>query len=190
MARDRQLTANFRVGEAPCYHRATEEQAGRLEETAARVLQPARNVFGPLEITSWTHWSDCSPRSGAHSHGGTVDVVPLQADAREVWEWMAVHLVPSGYIGRLIYEPGRSDQGEHIHVAAREDMVAVFGDPRIQVLEEIAPGEYRLFFDDPGWAIPIPGLTVTAGAPGLFGFLGALLAFLILAPERQPAATS
>jgi len=190
MARDRRLTADFRVSEAPCWWESSEEQADRLQETAARVLQPSRNVFGPIQVTSWTHWSDCSPRTGAHAHGGTVDVVPLKADTREVWEWMAVHLVPSGYIGRLIYEPTTPDQNEHIHIAPREDMVAAHGDARIQVLEELPDGSYRLFFDDtPGGPIPIPGLTVTAPAPGLFGFLGALLAGILLAPERRRAAS-
>lgn len=174
MPRDRQLSANFRLSEWPCWELATESQVLELQETVARVLQPIRSRFGPVWPTSWMHWSSgCVPRSGAHAQGGTVDFQVADGRTREAWEWGAQHLVPAGYIGRWIYEPERRDhqgrkvQGEHIHVAPREDMLALNGDGRIQVLEETAEGQYRLWFDgDPELGpIEIPGLTVTVPRP-------------------------
>ena len=66
---------------------------------------------------------------------------------REAHTWADRFLIPTGYIGRLIYEPmrtGNGAQGEHIHMAPRDDMVAAFGPSKgdIQSLEERAEGEY------------------------------------------------
>lgn len=151
MAADRRLARNFTVGELPGYELATEADVDRLEETVARVLQPIRTHFGvPVRITSWMWWSSGEPREGSHAHGGTVDFVVGDGRTREAYEWAATNIVPAGYVGRLIYEPERSrsegvPQGEHIHLAPRAAMLEAFGDPRIQVLEETAEGEYTFF---------------------------------------------
>lgn len=153
MAADRQLSANFRLSEFPGWREASEHDVELLEETVARVLQPLRSAFGVrVRPTSWMRWSDNTPRTGAHAHGGTVDFVVDQGRTAEAFEWGAQELIPSGYIGRWIYEPTRTEaegqaQGEHIHMAPRAAMVEQFADSRIQVLEERGEGDYFLHFE-------------------------------------------
>ena len=195
MAQDRRLSRNFELAEFPCYQQATEAQVAALQETVARVLQPARDRWGPIVPTSWMWWSDgCRPRSGPHGvSGGTVDFVALESDTRDVWEWGKQYLLPSGYIGRWIYEPARGPdadqpQGEHIHVAPVDDMVAVAGDRRIQALEETTEGNYRLALELPPWGtegdpVELPGFTVTAGGGWLpWVLLAAVAGTLALDP--------
>lgn len=153
MAADRQLSANFRLSEFPGWRDASEHDVELLEETVARVLQPIRSRFGvAVRPTSWMRWSTGELRTGAHAHGGTIDFVADRGMTPEVFEWGAQELIPSGYIGRWIYEPERSSaegkaQGEHIHMAPRAAMVEQFADSRIQVLEERAEGDYFLHFE-------------------------------------------
>lgn len=185
MASDRQLARNFWLHEFPCYELADERQVEALQETVARVLQPARDRFGRIKPTSWLWWSDgCTPRDGAHDpdgpHPGTVDFVALDAPTRDVWEWGRDAILPAGYIGRWIYEPrfedelGRKIQGEHVHAAPRAAMMAL-GRPEIQALEETEPGVY-VFAEGtaPGGGFPsgegsygdpirLPGLTAAVG---------------------------
>lgn len=147
MALDRQLSRNFWLNEFSGWEHASELEVAQAGELVARVLQPVRTVFGvPVTVTSWRRWSDGTPRTGAHAHGA-VDFVVGNGMTRQAFEWIAQHIVPTGYVGRLIYEPQRSaaegqPQGEHIHLAPREAMVALNGDASIQVLEERAEGEY------------------------------------------------
>lgn len=143
IAENVQLSRNFWLSEAPCWTKATPAQVAKLQETAQRVLQPIRNTWGPVTITSWLWWrNECTPRTGAHAHGGTVDFVTPGADLRDVWEWGKTYLLPSGYVGRWIWEPTTATQGEHIHVAPRADMLALNGDGKILALEETPDGRY------------------------------------------------
>lgn len=149
---DRQLTSRFWLHEFPCWERATIQDVARLQVTAARVLQPIRNRWGKVIPTSWMWWADeCDPRTGAHSFGGSVDFVTPRADMWKVFQWGATYLLPSGYIGRWIYEPERVDgegnviQGEHIHMAPREDMIALNGRGDIQALRETDDGQEVVF---------------------------------------------
>lgn len=153
MAADRQLSEHFWLREFPCYEHASEADVVRLRETVARVLQPIRNRWGRVIPTSWMHWRDgCEPRTGAHAGGGTVDFVTADADLREVFEWGRTALLPTGYVGRWIYEPDRSPaegqpQDEHIHVAPLADMIAHSGASdrdAIKALEETEEGQYVL----------------------------------------------
>lgn len=149
MASDRSLSGNFALHEFEGWERASETQVEALQETVARVLQPIRNRFGRVRPTSWLYWSDGTPRTGAHAQGGTVDFVTPDADLWEVFEWGKTYLLPSGFVGRWIYEPHRTalegaPQGEHIHMAPRGDMLAYNGDGRIQALEETDEGRYVL----------------------------------------------
>lgn len=144
--KDFQLSRNFWLHEAPCWQLATEQEAAKLQETAARVLQPVRNSFGPTYITSWIWWSSgCQRRSGSHSQGGTVDFVVGGGQTLDAWEWGNTHLMPSGYIGRWIYEPETDTQGEHIHMAPRADMIAAFADPTIKSLKELPDGSTYVY---------------------------------------------
>lgn len=193
MAADTQLGGNFWLHEFPGWQLATDADVERLRVSVARVLQPARARFGRLRPTSWMRWSNGELRTGAHAHGGTLDFVALDAPTRDVFEWGAEVLIPSGYIGRWIYEPEVPGvQGEHIHMAPVDAMVEQFGDSRIQVLEEVSPGRYELWFETwgtPGAPIALPGLEVTGAAPGLLGFAATVLFLMGLAREAQPAPT-
>lgn len=150
MALDRRLSRNFWLHEFTGWQNATEEQVRRLQETVSRVLQPIRSEFGTEVVpTSWIQWSSGAMRTGSHAHGGAVDFVLPNNQTREAFEWGARYLVPAGYIGRWIYEPARSAaegtrQGEHVHMAPREAMVAL-GEPDVQVLVEKQEGEYEFF---------------------------------------------
>ena len=172
MAADRQLSANLWLHEFPGWRDATEADVRKLEPTVSRVLQPVRTAFGvPLRPTSWKWWSSGDPRTGSHADGGTVDFVLEQGRTADAFEWGAQHLIPSGYIGRWIYEPARaggdSPQGEHIHMAPQAAMVEAFSDPRIQVLEEREEGEYFLHFE----VAPVAwGALLALGAGALFLF--------------------
>lgn len=170
MARDRRLSRDFWLHEFSGWEHASDEQAARLEELAARVLQPLRTAFGvPVYPSSWIAWSDGTPRTGVHAHGGAVDVVVSQGLTRDAWAWGREHLIPSGYVGRWIYEPQRGapdPQGEHLHVASRGAMVDVYGDPVIQVLEETSEGSYVL------------ARTAASIGAGALALLGALLFFV------------
>jgi len=148
--RDQQLSSSFWLHEFPCWELATSEDVERLKETCARVLQPVRNRFGKVVPTSWKWWSSgCTPRTGSHSAGGTVDFITPDADLWEVFEWGATYLLPSGYIGRWIYEPQTPQQGEHIHMAPRRDQLEVFGRGDIQALQELPNGnQYAYAFYD------------------------------------------
>ena len=146
MIADRQLTRNFWLHEAPCWELATEADARKLQESAARVLQPVRNVFGPTYISSWKWWRDgCTPRTGPHREGGTIDFVVSGGRTEDAWKWGNTHLMPSGYIGRWIYEPDGPSQNEHIHMAPRADMIAAAGLDDIKSLRELPNGDTFVF---------------------------------------------
>lgn len=171
MAADRQLSRNFWLHEFPGWERATDSDVSMIAETVVRVLQPIRSELGSaVRPTSWLWWSDGTPRTGAHSHAGTIDFVVDGGRTFDAFDWANTALVPAGYIGRLIYEPERTGapnpQGEHIHMAPRAAMISVYGDPDIQVLRETSEGSYSLYRVAVAWS-------ATALALG-----GALLFFL------------
>lgn len=180
MAADRKLSRDFWLHEFPGWGNATESDVAALQETVVRVLQPVRDAMGvPVRPSSWMWWSDGTGRTGSHSEPGTVDFVVDDGKTFEAFEWIDRHLVPMGYIGRNIYEPERSSdegrpQGEHIHLAPRGAMVAVFDDPRIQSYVETSEGDYELFRAAAG---------LTAGG------LALLAGWLFLAGRREPAHT-
>lgn len=173
MATDRQLSRDFWLHEFPGWEKADADAADAAAETVALVLQPIRSAMGvPVRVSSWMWWSTGEGRTGAHSHPGTVDFVVDGGRTFEAFEWAAGALVPAGYIGRLIYEPDRSEaegvpQGEHVHMAPRAAMIGVYGDPAIQVLREDAEGDYSFYRVAVAWG---------AGALALAGALIFLLA--------------
>lgn len=190
MAADRQLSGDFWLREFPCYQKASEADVAKLHETVVRVLQPIRDRWGRVVPTSWMHWRDgCDPRDGAHAGGGTVDFITRDADLREVFEWGRIHLLPTGYVGRWIYEPDRAapegtPQDEHIHMAPVQDMIlhSTASEPGVpKALEETSEGNYVLRASYPeakGTELDpyrLPGITATARAGG------GLLALLLLA---------
>lgn len=108
---DAQISRSFRLSSAPCWERATAADALAFRWTAINILQPTADRWGPLAITSWTHWTrdNCrDPRTGDHEDGGTLDFVPRRASVGDVWRWMGANL--RGRYGSLINER------DHIHV--------------------------------------------------------------------------
>ena len=187
---DTRLGLNFRLGEFPCWQKATAGDVARLADTVRHVLQPVRDRWGRVVVTSWKWWrAGCAPRTGSHAEGGTVDFVTPDASLRDVFAWGVHHLLPLGHVGRWIYEPRTATQGEHIHVASRADMLAQFGDGQALAFIERPAGGYDpvspegpgQFWDGDG-PTSIPGLTVTVAAPPpwmswvLLGLIGGELA--------------
>lgn len=104
------FSRNFVLEEWPCWKNATAADVIVMRWVAVNVLQPARNRFGAIRITSWKYWarSDCrEPRTGDHADAGTLDFVPLEAPIMDVFRWIGANL--RGRYGSLIYER------DHIH---------------------------------------------------------------------------
>ncbi|KKM75385.1 hypothetical protein LCGC14_1390750 [marine sediment metagenome] len=170
------LSPNFTLEEMPCYERAGPTDVARIRTTAERVLQPVRDRWGLTRVSSWKWWrSGCTPRSGSHAHGGTVDFTVPGADLRAVFDWGLKALMPLGYIGRWIYEPelrgpaGEVLQGAHIHMAPVADMVSAYGPSRGDSAAYVE-GPQNVYTPVPGWGgasgaygdpIELEGLTVT-----------------------------
>ena len=182
MALDRKLSRDFWLHEFTGWAAADEAQVAQLQETVTRVLQPTRSHFGvPVRPTSWLTWSDGTERTGSHAHGA-IDYVVDNGLTREAFEWAGRVLVPSGYIGRLIYEPERAAtvatprQGEHIHMAPRAAMLAYNQDGSIQVLEEQEEGRYVF--------ARVATAATAAAAAGALIFGG-----IVFLASRRPAVT-
>lgn len=166
------LTHDFTLEEMPCYREATPSDVAKLQETARQVLQPIRDQWGEVDVSSWAWWQDgCVRRSGAHGQGGTVDFVVPGAHLPDVFRW-GVDQPWRNYVGRWIYEPdipdpqhpGKLLQGEHIHVAPRADMIGAFGLSKGDSSAWIQTG-----FDPQtgkGTYTPVPGWGGTSGEPG------------------------
>jgi len=168
-----QLSANFTLEEMPCWEKATPENVARLQETVSKVLQPARDRWGRIRVTSWMWWksSGCTPRTGAHAGGGTVDFISLDASLQDVFTW-GVGALDRDYVGRWIYEPYVAGvQGEHIHMAPRVDMWEQFAKADSSAWVENPPNTYTPV---PGWGghsgtlldpIEVEGVQVTVSRP-------------------------
>lgn len=168
-----QLSANFTLEEMPCWERATPADVARLQETVTNVLQPARDRWGRIRVTSWKWWksSSCSPRTGSHAGGGTVDFISLDSPLRDVFEW-GVGALDRDYVGRWIFEPYVAGvQGAHIHVAPRADMWDQLAKADSSAWVEGPPNTYTPV---PGWGghsgtfldpIEVEGIEVTVSRP-------------------------
>lgn len=162
------LAPHFTLEEMPCWRHASSEDIERLQETAARVLEPVRSKWGPVVVTSWRWWRDgCKLRTGAHRGGGTVDFITPNADLTDVFAW-GLTQPWRDYIGRWIYEPAiPGHQGEHIHMAPIRDMSEQFAKTDSAAYVQTGLSQYT---GVPGWGghtggpddpIEIEGVTVT-----------------------------
>lgn len=180
------LGPNFTLEEMPCWRYASSEDVARLEETVRRVLQPIRDRWGPVVVTSWRWWSSgCRERTGAHAAGGTVDFITPDADLTDVFAW-GISQPWRDYVGRWIYEPAvPGHQGEHIHVAPIRDMSQMFAKADSAAFIETRPGQYT---GVPGWGghtggpddpIEVEGLTVTVSRNLPLWLIGSLSLLLL-----------
>jgi uncharacterized protein YcbK (DUF882 family) len=102
----------------------TEEQWRRAEILAQQVLQPVRNRFGRIRITSWFRSPDLchaigSSRTSNHTTGGTADIEPIEPgvtlldvltyihDTVPFRELIAEYL-PTGWV-HVAYQAGAND---------------------------------------------------------------------------------
>jgi hypothetical protein len=104
------ITANFALGE---FQRAStrvlhDSDVPAITTWATQILQPARNALGRIRITSYIRHTD---HGRAHENGGGIDVVTLDRDLGESFDWMRQNL--RGRFGRIIFERN------HIHLARR-----------------------------------------------------------------------
>lgn len=113
-----QLTRNFTLGEfmrssvPPVLTPAQERDALFY----AKLLQPARDEFGAIAVTSFVRLT------GAHA-AGAVDVQLVDgsnADIKRLADWLAAHYLPSGQLAQVIYEPPEPGQHRaHVHITAQ-----------------------------------------------------------------------
>ena len=137
MAIDRALSSTgwFWLREFPGWEKipSGDIRIRKLETLVEQVLDPTRERWGPLDISSWTYWSDGTARTGAHADGGAADFVPRHADVPAVAYWMATALPTSSY-GKII------DERDHIHVT-RSGLQGATGQYFIEPLDgEYVPG--------------------------------------------------
>lgn len=102
------VSANFRLGEfAGASKRAlTESDLPRIQWWADTILQPFRDIIGPVRITSYIRPEDVGK---AHENGGGIDIVPSNVSITEGFDLFRAHL--HGRYGRVINERN------HIHIA-------------------------------------------------------------------------
>jgi hypothetical protein len=99
---------------------ASDQQLASLTRLCTSLLQPIRDEWGPLKITSGfrspavNQAVGSSPRS-QHLAGEAADFVPSRAGCREVWAW--VQRRPFEW-GQLILETSRTAQWIHISLKA------------------------------------------------------------------------
>lgn len=116
-----QLSANFT--EAEFLHSATAARlkinnswaaSGHLlnaRKLAVEVLQPIRERFGPIRLTSGYRSPALNAaiggsRTSAHMTGQAADIVPLKASLADVFDWIIAELIPRGVIDQVIWEYG------------------------------------------------------------------------------------
>lgn len=102
------LGPNFPSSDFPGWGVADDLQAAHAQQLVDTLLQPTRNVFGRILVTSWLR------REGVHATGAAADIVPLDAPVPVVHRWMAQQL--HGGFGELIDEVPTTGTTGHIHV--------------------------------------------------------------------------
>lgn len=106
----------------------TSAQITKARTHAQTILQPVRDHFGPVDLTSFVrHYNDVS--SQPHANGDAVDFVARNATTAQVNEFIATRL--GGRFGEVI------DERDHNHVT----LYGVGG--RGEVLRETRDGVYQ-----------------------------------------------
>ncbi len=114
-----QLSRNFSLAEfrSASQRPLTADEERKAAWWAVSVLQPARDVYGPIRVTSFVRSSD----RGAHASGEGLDVVPVNVSIRALADWIAARtlrdLGGNGSLAQVIDESGNTAGGPHIHLA-------------------------------------------------------------------------
>src|SRR3990170_8399904 len=87
----------------------------RLLLLAFYILQPVRTKFGAIKINSGFRSLAVNHKIGGsgmsqHLRGEAADIVPLEADIREIYAWMRDNLI----YGQLIFEDKEGKQWIHV----------------------------------------------------------------------------
>lgn len=90
----------------------------RLNRLCDNVLQPVRDKFGPIRISSGYRCPKLNravggSNSSQHMVGEAADIIPLAASKREVYEYIKRHLP----FDQLIWEFGTSIEPAWVHVS-------------------------------------------------------------------------
>lgn len=115
---DVQLSPDFALSEfRGASHRAlTSAEEGRAEWWANQVLQPARDVVGPIRISSYVRTrkpGTLQAETGAHKDGEGIDVVPIQVSNRALADLLSATALEAGLVAQVITYEG----GSHVHIA-------------------------------------------------------------------------
>lgn len=115
------LSASFTLSEfeAASHRPLTAAEKLRAQAWARDVLQPARDLLGPIRISSYVRTtkpgSGGAPETGAHKDGSAIDIVPLAVSNRALADLLSVTALRTGKVVQVIHYPG----GAHVHLASR-----------------------------------------------------------------------
>lgn len=128
-----QLSANFTLDELTITstrlpNEPTEEQKQLLQYVAQYLLQPIRDRFGRIRVTSGFRSREVNDSIGGspnsdHMDAAAVDFIPVDADLFDVFKWCRENL----RYGQLIYENKGDAWWIHISLPklGRDNMIAM-----------------------------------------------------------------
>jgi hypothetical protein len=122
-----QLSPNFTLEEMVFSQTATRQginntpdaqQIENLRNLCTRILQPVRDKFGPIRISSGFRCRRLNSAVGGsstsdHCYGFAADIIPLAASKKEVAQWIAKNC----QFHQLIMEFGERDNPSWIHIS-------------------------------------------------------------------------
>lgn len=137
----KRLTANFTLDELTRTRFSVDNTPGKKEEAALqllaeKVLQPARDALGPIEVTSGFRSVSVNTlvhgaRNSHHLKGMAADLQMPDGNHKRLFDYIRTHLVYT----QLIWEFGSLDQPQWVHVSYDP------ADLKMQVLRAITYGK-------------------------------------------------
>ena len=137
----KRLTANFTLDELTRTRFSVDntpgpKEAAALQLLAEKVLQPARDVLGPIEVTSGFRNVSVNTlvhgaRNSHHLKGMAADLQMPDGNHKQLFDYIRTHLVYT----QLIWEFGSLDQPQWVHVSYDP------ADLKMQVLRAITYGK-------------------------------------------------
>lgn len=137
----KRLTTNFTLDELTRTRFSVDNTPGNKEEAALqllaeKVLQPARDALGPIEVTSGFRSVSVNTlvhgaRNSHHLKGMAADLQMPDGNHKRLFDYIRTHLVYT----QLIWEFGSIDQPQWVHVSYDP------ADLKMQVLRAITYGK-------------------------------------------------
>lgn len=137
----KRLTTNFTLDELTRTRFSVDNTPGKKEEAALqllaeKVLQPARDALGPIEVTSGFRSVAVNTlvhgaRNSHHLKGMAADLQMPDGNHKRLFDYIRTHLVYT----QLIWEFGSIDQPQWVHVSYDP------ADLKMQVLRAITYGK-------------------------------------------------